>query len=596
MAILLSVHNLSKSFAHRPLFESIQFGIESGDRVGLIGPNGAGKTTLLNILASRVEPDGGTISMQRGLRVGYAEQAPQISGELSVEEAVGECLSDPNDWQETQRASEIISRLSLEPKSKIKNLSGGWLRRLSLARELTRAPDLLLLDEPTNHLDIESILWLEQYLAKARFATLTITHDRLFLQRIANRIFELDRRNPGGLLAVSGSYVEYLEKKESLMAAQENQERKMRNTLRRETEWLRRGAQARQTKQRSRIERAEELRESVDEVAERNQKSVINVDFSESENKPKRLIEIANVSKSFDGVAVVPNISLLVTPKSRVALMGPNGCGKTTFLKLLMKSEAPDTGSIFHSEHLQIAYFDQNRGALDPEITLMKTVCPVGEFVEWRGGRIQVRAYLAKFLFHSHQMEMPIGKLSGGEQSRILLARLMLRPSNVLILDEPTNDLDLETLNVLQEILQEYSGAIILVSHDRYFVGQIANQLLAFGFDSQGNKTIDSLASMEQWAAWHDQQRQMLEVKENQVPVEEIPKAKSKGRSKGEQKNLDRIVNEIEKLEETIEQLNQKSYEPEIATDSQKLIEINSEIKELQDRLNSLYLQWEELS
>jgi ATP-binding cassette subfamily F protein uup len=384
------------------------------------------------------------------------------------------------------RVDELISRLDLGgaqagADAPVDRLSGGWRKRVALARELVREPELLLLDEPTNHLDVDSILWLEKLLASAPFATVTITHDRLFLQRVANRILELDRRNPGGLLSVDGDYATFIERKADLMAAQERRETSLRNTtLRRETEWLRAGAPARSTKQQARIQRAEVLAGEVDELAGRNLVRSADIDFIGTGRNPRRLIEARGIAKSYGDKIIFAGLDLFVGPGSRVGLIGPNGCGKSTLLRVLVGDEPPDTGQILRADGLQVAYFAQHREALDPNLSVVDTLCPGGDHVTFRGARIHVSGYLARFLFRSEHAKLTVGQLSGGEQSRLALARLMLRPANVLVLDEPTNDLDLDTLQVLEDSLLGFDGAILLVTHDRYFLDRVTTKLLAF--------------------------------------------------------------------------------------------------------------------
>lgn len=608
MAILISAHGLSKSFAHRPLFSNIQFGIESGERVGLIGPNGAGKSTLLKIIAGLVEPDEGKLAPQRGLRVGYLEQTPHFNAASTVEEIVFEGLTDRDDWEQSSRAYEIMARLSLnEPGRSIQALSGGWKKRVALARELAREPDLLLLDEPTNHLDIDSILWLEEFLAESRFATVTITHDRLFLANVATRILELDRRNPQGLLSIAGGYVDYLEAKEQLMAAQEGREQKLRNTLRRETEWLRRGAKARQTKQKGRIQAAGELRETVEDLRIRNQRSVVELEFASTDRSPKKLIEAKGISKSYDGRQVVPPLDLLVAPKSRIGLLGANGTGKSTLIRLLLGKETPDAGTVRHADALEVSYFEQNRESLDPSVSVLRTICPEGDYVDFAGRKIHVRGYLDRFLFSPQQADLAVGKLSGGEQSRLLLARLMLTRANVLVLDEPTNDLDTETLDVLREVLAEFGGAVILVTHDRYFLDQVSNQILAFDADEEGTKAVVSFASLEQWEAWRAlapirraksppaSERTSTVSSSAASPAQEPAKAPKKNLVKL-QKDFERVSAKIETLETRLQELSTQTADPAIASQTGRLTEIAEDMSRIQAELDSHYPEWERLA
>jgi ATP-binding cassette subfamily F protein uup len=595
VAILISASNIRKAYAARPLFDAITFAIETGDRIGLIGPNGAGKSTLLRILASQVSPDEGQLSFQRGIRIGYLEQIPTFAPHATIQSTVLEGTSDPDDWECVARAQEIMSKLSLDdPTIAVQNLSGGWRKRVALARELVRSPDLLLLDEPTNHLDVESILWLETLLADASFATLTITHDRLFLQRIANRILELDRRNPGGLLSIKGSYADYLDTKDQIMAAQERQEVILKNTLRRETEWLRQGAKARTTKQQARIKRAEDLNDKVQELTYRNQVRTSRIDFQSSEKNPKKLIEAKRISKSYDSKKIFSNFDLIIGPGSRIGILGSNGCGKSTLIKALVGQENCDEGVVLRSENLSVAYFEQNRDTLDPVQTVAKTLCPQGEYVSYRGQRIHIRSYLDRFLFTQGQMDMAVGKLSGGEQSRLLVAKLMLQEANLLVLDEPTNDLDMATLTVLAECLTDFTGAILLVTHDRYFLDQVATQILAFEPKESSTGQIVAFASFSQWEDWYSEQKaKSPSINKKKADSQQLQKKRKLGFK--EQRELDSMEANIQKAEAALEKLTGDSQLSVNTSNSTRLVEITQEMNRLQAEIDRLYARWAEL-
>jgi ATP-binding cassette subfamily F protein uup len=596
MSILVNAHQISKSFTTRPLFEQITFSVESGDRVGLIGPNGAGKSTLLKILAGLTTVDNGILSVQRGLRIGYLEQSPTLSSESTIQDTILDGVGDLHDWERMAQAHEIMSKLSLDPDLLIKNLSGGWKKRVALARELLKNPDLLLLDEPTNHLDVESILWLEDLLADSSFATLTITHDRLFLQRISNRIIELDRRHKGGLLSVKGDYATYLELREDLLAAQELHETKLKNTLRRETEWLRRGAKARQTKQQARIQNAGTLKAEVEELEHRNKTMVARLDFQSLEKNPKKLIEAKTISKSYDGKVIVPSLSLIISPKTRLGLMGVNGCGKSTLIKLLTGKETPDAGSVFHADRLQVAYFEQNRESLDPNLSVIDTICPKGDFVEFRGTKVHIKSYLSRFLFSYEQMGLAVGKLSGGEQSRLLIARLMLNEANVLILDEPTNDLDMATLDVLEEVLRDFNGAVILVTHDRYFLDRVVNSILTFGYGKNGEKQITPLSGLEQWEEWHSLQDKVKAFTGQTEIQNEKVQPKKKKLSYKDQRELDNIEETIKKAEEHLAGLTEESMKSANAANASLLSKLGIDMEKAQSEVDRLYARWSELT
>ncbi|MBI3543642.1 MAG: ABC-F family ATP-binding cassette domain-containing protein [Deltaproteobacteria bacterium] len=599
MGILVSVHQLSKTFGARPLFSGITFVLNEGERVGLIGPNGMGKSTLLKILAGQYTPDTGTVSTQKGLRVGYLAQVPTFTPGATVEETVREGVADrdEHDWEAIALVQEFMAKLSLED-GPVDKLSGGWKKRVALARELVRKPDLMLLDEPTNHLDVESILWLEDFLASARFTTLTVTHDRLFLQRIANRILELDRRNAGGLLSVDGDYTTYLETKGALMAAQERREIIMKNTLRRETEWLRRGAKARTTKQQARIKRHGELSEEVGELGYRNQQRTARIDFAGLEKNPKRLIDAKQISKSYGDRKLFKKVDLLITPGTRIGLLGPNGCGKSTLIRCLLGQEAPDTGEVTRSDQVSVAYFEQNRDLLDPSETVENTLCPRGDHVEYRGGRVHIRGYLDRFLFSNEQAVMKVGNLSGGEQSRLLLAKLMLTPANVLVLDEPTNDLDMATLTILEECLVEFPGAVLFVTHDRYFLDQVATKIL--GFTESGE--LLGFADIAQWESWKVEQdaaaRDAASSQRSAVKAVTAAAAARKSRklSFNEQRELDGMEATIHKAEARLAELAAESANPDLVSNAIRLNELAKAMATAEAEIERLYSRWTELT
>ena len=633
MGILLSAQGLTAAYGARTLFADVSFTIQDGDRVGLIGPNGAGKSTLLRLLADAAAEQriGGAVSRRRGLRVGYLEQVPRFAADATIASVVREGLAGglgealrvapqdggapqdgddaPADWEREERARQVMvalgftgaaDRPDVDEATPVASLSGGWQKRVALARELGRQPELLLLDEPTNHLDVESIEWLERLLARARFATVTVTHDRVFLQRVATRILELDRRNAGGMLAVDGNFEAYVRVKTANMEAQEQREVVLRNTLRRETEWLNRGAQARSTKQQARIQRAGDLREEVAGLGSRNLVRETTLDFQGGETRAKRLIEAKGLAKRYGDRAIFEGANLLLAPGARVALMGPNGCGKSTLIRVLLGDEPASAGTVKRADGLRVAYFAQDRGALDPDLSVADTVCPDGDYVSFRGARVHVRGYLERFLFTTEQANLAVGKLSGGEQSRLLLAQLMLRPADVLVLDEPTNDLDLSTLAVLEDALVEHGGAALLVSHDRRFVDRVATQLLAFAPSPAGGAEIIPFASLEQWERWRAERSAADEAARRQAnaPAAAAPgagKAPRKKLSYRDQREYDVIESKIAEAEEALRKAVAESESPENASHPTKLVALLTSVSERQIDVDRLYARWAEL-
>lgn len=602
MSVLLNVHDLRHAFSHRTLFEGLTFSINDGEKIALIGQNGAGKSTLLKILAGHMDPDSGRVSRSRGLKVGYLSQSPEFAPGLTVREAVYGGISaesvNPEDWEIVGAAEEAMSRLELTQYQdmKVESLSGGWRKKAALAHELAKKPDLLLLDEPTNHLDVESILWLEEWVNSASIAVLIISHDRSFLERTAKRIIEVDRRNPNGILSADCTYSQFLGIKEQYLEQQMAREASLQNVLRREVEWLRRGAKARTTKQKARIDRAGDLSDEVSRLKQINQSQKVRLEFDVIERLPKKLVTLEGVSKKYGERELFRNFDLKLTPQSRLGLIGLNGVGKSTLIKLIVGQEAATTGSVETSDRLEVSYFEQARESLDPSITVMRTVCPFGETVEFQGRKMHVRSYLDRFLFSGNQIDQEVSKLSGGEQARLLLARQMLRPANMLILDEPTNDLDLQTLAVLEDCLAEFPGAVILVTHDRSFMDEVCNQILAV-------PEMISFADIEQWEAWFVKDRKAKKnaaLAANQISEKGSAQGDQKGQNRKklsykEQLEFDRMESTIFEKESLLADLETQSQKPEVLSNSVELLKITNDMGELQVEIEKLYSRWAEL-
>ena len=536
MAISLSVQRLKKSFAGRELFRDISFGLDDGERVGLLGPNGAGKSTLLKILAKVEKPDSGDVVYRKGLRLAYLQQEPQFSTGDTITSLL--LQNYELEGNELALAFEWIGKIGLAEvdfDKPILEFSGGWQKRIALARELIKGPDLLLLDEPTNHLDVLGIKWLEDFLSEARLSCLMVTHDRLFLQRTCNRILDLDPQFPGQILSVPGSYDKYLEVKTNMRAEQTVREQKLSNTLRREMEWLARGAQARQTKQKARQVGAANLGQEVSRLTDLNKDRRLNLSFAAADKGPQRLLMAENLGKKMNDKFLFRGLDLVVTVKSRIGLLGPNGAGKSTLIKTLLGIWPADEGRVQMSEKLDISYFEQNRETLDPSKSVLKNLCPEGDFVDYRGQFVHVRSYLDKFRFFKDRADLPVHRLSGGEQARLRIAQLMLKECKVLVLDEPTNDLDLETLQVLQGALEDFTGAVILVSHDRYFMDQVCSDILAF---EPGSEKLQIFADYLQWEEWFEAQARDA-IKNSEKPTSIAPAiGKSDSSAQSSQKAL----------------------------------------------------------
>lgn len=505
---LLTGRKIEKSFASRVLFQELSFGVPQKAKIGLVGANGAGKSTLLKIIAGFTKPDSGEIVSGRGVRVSLLEQDATFPEGQTVRDALVAALEaasiDPWDTQSLKKIDQTLSKVSLSPLADrvTSELSGGWRRRVQLAAALVTDPDLLLLDEPTNHLDTDTILWLEDFLTDSQTAFILISHDRLFLTRTVDFIYELDPRHPNGILVVEGSFATYLDRKAELMAGLGEREKKLANKLRRETEWLRRGAKARQTKQRARIENADVLSDEVSRLKSLNRKTRLNLAFDDGGRSPEKLIVGKGLSKVFttpEGVEkeLFADLDLLITSRSRIGLLGKNGCGKTTLIKTLIGEEKPTTGKVVLADKLRVVHFEQGRDSINPDISLLRNLAPEGDSVMLQGRLMNAKGYLQKFNFRSEQADLPAGRLSGGERARLRIAQILLEPASLLILDEPTNDLDFDTLEVLEEALDEYSGAVLIVSHDRTFLDNVTDELWAFGTPDAPRLT--RYASYLQW-------------------------------------------------------------------------------------------------
>jgi len=496
--MLLTARDLSKSFGPRLLFSGITLGLQEDDCVGLIGANGSGKSTLLRIFAGAETPDTGQVVARRLLRVGYVQQEDAFDAHKCCVDVVADAMDPSIDEHERHlTASLALDRAGfVDPTVPAGTLSGGWRKRLAIVQQLSREPELLLIDEPTNHLDVEGILWLEDVISNASFATLTVSHDRRFLESVVTRIIELGRQYPEGYLSHQGSYTEFLEKKDEFLAAQESREKALASGVRREIEWLRRGAKARTTKAKGRIERAGEMISELADVRQRNVKQgAAGVEFLSSDRKTRKLVELKNVSKSRGGKTLFTHLNVTLAPGKKLGLLGPNGSGKSSLIKLLTGQLGADSGEVFLADSLKIIVFDQHREQLDDDQTLRRALSPTGDNVDFQGQSMHISGWARKFLFRTEQLDLPLSQLSGGEKARVLIARLMLRPADVLVLDEPTNDLDIPTLDVLEESLEEFPGAIILVTHDRYLMDRVATDILAL--DGHGGAHV--YADLSQW-------------------------------------------------------------------------------------------------
>ncbi|MDH3628890.1 MAG: ABC-F family ATP-binding cassette domain-containing protein [Acidobacteriota bacterium] len=591
--ILLGCTDLSKAFGRDPLFEGLSFSIHEGDHIGLIGPNGAGKSTLLRILAGCETADNGSSVPRKNLRVGYMPQHPEFPPGLSAETIVGEALVDSGleEHDRNQRVAVALSRTGFnDPEVDPETLSGGWRARLALARAIVCEPDLVLLDEPTNHLDIESIIWLESFLKSQKAAFIVVSHDRYFLQNIARRMLDIDRVYPDGLLSVEGTYADMLETRDTLLSQQASYRESLSNRVRREVAWLRRGAKARTSKSKSRIDAAHRSIEELEQGRRRSAVTTIGVDLASTGRKTKRLWSARDVAKSYGQTPVIRDLDLLLTPGTRLGVIGANGSGKTTLLKMIVGELEPDSGTIETADKLRVVYFDQDRRSLDTTLTLKRALAPEGDSVIYRDGLVHIVTWAKRFGFSRDQLDTQVDKLSGGERARIHLARLMLRPADLLVLDEPTNDLDIATLEVLEESLLEFQGALVLVIHDRHVIDRVATEILAL----DGSGVVQRFADYWQW----EESRRSAGSKRSEKRTRKentSPKPRARKLSYLEQREYEGMEERILAAETALAEARSATEDPTVASDASQLQERLTALENAQAEVDGLYARWAEL-
>lgn len=607
MPPILSAQSVSKQFGAAPLFRGVSLMVEEGVRMGLIGPNGAGKSTLLAILAGQVEPDAGEVTLRKLARVAYVPQDSRFDSGLSIRQVLLRSLDAVHtaEAEREGRLRELAGRsgfFALETGAAA--LSGGWRKRLAIAEALASLPDVLLLDEPTNHLDVAGIEWLEDLLAQARFACVTVSHDRYFLESTSSEIVELNRVYAEGLLRVKGNFSRFLEERQAYLEAQSRMQESLRNRVRTEIEWLRRGPKARTTKSKARIGAAHALIGQLADVDARTAVSSAGIDFEASQRKTRRLVEFENVTCAAPGAAesgaenakgplLFEHLNFVLTAGMKLGLVGSNGSGKTTLLRLLRGEIAPAAGAVRRAEGLRMVYFSQAR-ELDESLTLRRALAPEGDSVIHQGRPVHVASWAARFLFRSEQLNQPVSNLSGGERARVLIARLMLEPADVLLLDEPTNDLDIPTLEILEENLLEFPGALVLVTHDRYLLNRVSTAVL--GLDGRGR--AGCFADYAQWEEWITAQEQTATAQ-----LEPRPTTASRTNGAGRKKLSYLEAREFAAMEERIEQSDLRLArararvdDPEIASDAEALQAALAEIETATAENDALYARWAELT
>lgn len=609
MPPIINAQGVSKRFGAVPLFEDISFPVHDGDRIGLIGPNGAGKSTLLAVLAGETDPDSGDVALRKRARVGYVRQISEFPAGITARGVIERALdvaAVPGDERE-QRLRETLGRAGFTDASspgavrmdaEAASLSGGWRKRLAIAESIVLAPDVLLLDEPTNHLDLEGIEWLEGVLRGASFAVVVVTHDRYFLENVANEVVELSRSYAEGLLRVKGSYSRFLEERETYLLSQQRMQEGLRNRVRTEIEWLRRGPKARGTKAKARIDNAHTMIAKLADVTDRMRTAQAGITFDATDRQTKRLIELDDVSVTLGGREIVHGVRLALVNGARLGLCGPNGSGKTTLLRAMTGEIAVSAGTVKRAASLRVVYLSQMR-ELDTSLTLRRALAPDADAVVYQGRVVHVASYATKFLFTGEQLNQPVERLSGGERARVLIARLMLQPADVLMLDEPTNDLDIPTLETLEEALLEFPGALVLVTHDRYLLDRVSNVVL--GLNGRGDAEL--FADYAQWEAWRDAGSESAQVTPAQTPSKApltapapAPSAAKKKLSYMEQREWDGIDARVAAAEAKLQAAQVRVSDPAVAVDASALTEALAHLEAAQTENDAVLERWMELS
>jgi ATP-binding cassette subfamily F protein uup len=602
---LISLQNVSLGFGGPRLLEDINLQIEQGEWVGLLGRNGMGKSTLLKLVNGDIYPQSGTVSRQQNLRVAYLPQEVPAGVVGTVSDIVASGLdanapADEHHWQGQLQVEQVLSRMQLDAEARFEALSAGMKRRVMLARGLVRAPDLLLLDEPTNHLDIASIDWLEGFLKRWGGTLLFVTHDRVFLQRLTTRIVELDR---GRLFDWNCSYTTFLERKEAMLSAEAEQNALFDKKLAQEEAWIRRGIEARRTRNEGRVRALKRLR--AQRAARRERPGQVRMQIQNEKRSGKLVIEAEEVNYSFGEQAIVKDFTTTIQRGDKVGIIGPNGSGKTTLLRLLLGELTPQSGTVEYGTNLEIGYFDQLRTQLDDSKSVLENVGQGGDSVTINGRPRNLIVYLEDFLFTRDRVNAPISALSGGERNRLLLARLFARPANLLVLDEPTNDLDVETIEILEDLLLDYEGTLLLVSHDRAFLNNIVTSTLAMDGSGQVTETVGGYDDWQRQASPASEAKPESKPRKPEAGQKEAASAgeSSKKLSYKEQRALESkkrelagLPHKIETLETEIHTLTVEMSSPAFyQQDNAEITQVVNRLKEMQGELAVAYHRWEEL-
>ncbi len=588
---IISTQEITKGFSEHPLFSKLSLAIHEQERLALIGDNGSGKSTLLKILAAIEEVDDGNVSFRKGLRCAYVPQQEDFPSGKSVGEILELALH-----QHGLDHGEIARRINIylgatgfnDESVQVDGLSGGWKKRLSIACALALEPDCVLLDEPTNHLDIDSILWLENYLDTMRCAIVFVSHDRYFIERLATRVLEINKMYPNNAMVCDGGYADYIEFREERLEQLQQQRQSLTNKVRREVEWLRQGVKARTTKSRARINEAHRLIDNLKSAPTGTQRRA-DIEFSSTQRKTKELIKVEEISQSMGGKELFSRVSLILSPGTRLAIGGPNGSGKTTFIRTLLGELEPTHGRITRAPGLRTAFLDQARRELKDDVTLRDFLCPHGDSVLYQGQSLHVAAWASRFLFSHHHLATTLGSLSGGERARALLAKSMSQECDILLFDEPTNDLDIATLDNLEESFEGFPGAIVLITHDRYLLERTGSAVLGLR-DGTGVLYGD-------YAQWESAKRDTEAGrgrKESVKDAEGKPKQTTKLSYK-DARDLSMIEDLIAKAETKLTKIQQEMDSAQNATNASKLSELCDALTTQQQEVERLYERWQHL-
>jgi ABC transport system ATP-binding/permease protein len=603
---LISLQELTQSYVGPPLLDHIDYQIEVGDRIGLLGRNGAGKSTLLKLLAGKLTPDFGAINTSPGTKIAMLDQDVPLDITGSIVEIVREGAKvdsdeEQEDWQIECQVDQILSRMQLNPETRFESLSSGMKRRVLLARALAVKPDFLLLDEPTNHLDLEAILWLEEFLQQHVSSFMFVTHDRMFLRRMANRILEIDR---GRIFDWTCNYDQFLVRKEQVLAAEEKEQALFDKRLAAEEVWIRKGIKARRTRNEGRVRALESMR--VERSQRREKIGTTNLQIQEGQKSGNLVIGLDNISFSYQGHPVIRNFSTVVMRGDKVGIIGANGAGKSTLLKLMLGKLQPTKGAVKLGTNLQVAYFDQLREQLNPNDTVQNNVGDGYDMIQLEGGKKHVLGYLQDFLFTPERARTQVKFLSGGEKNRLLLAKLFAKPANIIVLDEPTNDLDAETLEMLEERITQFSGTMITVSHDRTFLNNVVSSVISF----EAGDVREYVGGYDDWQRQFNQKQDRLKTNQQNTEKERLSAQDASSTSSltvektdptrrlkyKERLELEQLPGEIEKLESEIDRINRLIGDPEFyRRPKQEIVSLRQELETSQAQLTAAYSRWDEL-